>query len=137
MNEPVAFTQLPRPVQFQLAALGPLLLGLVCGFFLGISAASFWVVNALGILGGLLGGLEYPAAERTAPAAAHPPHREAAARGALAGAMFGLGVYIAHVASGDPAHAPLPTPEVLIVPFSAVIGCGLAVLGVLVALRRT
>src|SRR4051812_22583173 len=130
MNEPAAFTQLPRPVQFQLAALGPLLLGLVCGFFLGISAASFWVVNALGILGGVLGGLEYPAAERTggapAPAPARSPQREAAARGALAGAMFGLGVYIAHVSSGDPAHAPLPSPEILIVPFSAVIGCGLA-----------
>jgi hypothetical protein len=137
MNEPAAFTQLPRPVQFQLAALGPLLLGLVCGFFLGISAASFWVVNALGILGGLLGGLEYPAAERTGPAPARSPQREAAARGALAGAMFGLGVYVAHVASGDPAHAPLPSPEILIVPFSAVIGCGLALAGALAVLRRT
>src|SRR4051794_27177346 len=141
MYEPVSFTQLPRPIQFQLAVLGPLLLGLVCGFFLGISAASFWVVNALGILGGLLGGLEYPTAGRRAPAAGaaavRSPQREAAARGAVAGAMFGLGVYIAHVASGDPAHAPLPTPDILIVPFSALIGCGLAVLGVLAAQRRT
>ena len=32
--------ELPRPVQFQLIVLGPLLFGLVCGFFLGISAAS-------------------------------------------------------------------------------------------------
>jgi hypothetical protein len=142
MNEPVGFAQLPRPVQFQLAALGPLLLGLVCGFFLGISAASFWVVNGLGILGGLLGGLEYPpAASGGAPVdvavASRSPRREAAARGAVAGAMFGLGVYIAHVASGDPAHAPLPSPEFMIVPFSAVIGCGLAFLGLLAAQRQT
>jgi hypothetical protein len=125
MNEPVAFNQLPRPVQFQIAAVGPLLLGLVCGFFLGVSAASFWVVNALGILGGLLGGLEASA------------QRDAATRGAVAGAMFGLGVYVAHVASGDPAHAPLPSPDLLIVPLSALVGCGLALAGTLAARRRT
>ena len=62
---------------------------------------------------------------------------EAAARGAVAGAMFGLGVYIAHVASGDPAHAPLPTPQALIIVISAVIGCGLATVGTLAAQRRT
>ena len=57
-------------------------------------------------------------------------------RGAVTGAMFGLGVVIAHAASGDPAHAPLPSPEVLFVPFSALIATGLARLGALLAERR-
>src|SRR3954468_23128004 len=104
MNEPIAFNQLPRPVQLQLAALGPLLLGLVCGFFLGVSAASFWVVNALGIGGGILGGLEQ-AQSPARPAGGggtRAARRDAAVRGAVAGATFGLGVVVAHQASGDP-----------------------------------
>src|SRR3954465_5661891 len=126
-------SQLPRPVQFQLAVLGPLLFGLVCGFFLGISAASWWVANALAIAAGVLGGIEQtPAGERDAGGA----RRDAIARGAVTGAMFGLGVVVAHAASGDPAHAPLPSPEVLFVPFSALIATGLARLGALLAERR-
>jgi hypothetical protein len=136
MNEPIAFTQLPRPVQFQLAALGPLLFGLVCGFFLGISAESYWAVNALAVAAGVLGGLEVPAAGPARPPA-RSPRAEAAVRGALAGAMFGLGVFIAHVASGDRAHAPLPSPVVLIVVISAVVGCGLAFAGAAAMHRRT
>jgi len=136
MNESVAFSQLPRPVQFQLAVLGPLLLGLVCGFFLGVSAASYWIVNALGVIGGLLGGFDVPAAAGRRMAR-REVRSQAAARGAVAGAMFGLGVYIAHVASGDPAHAPLPTPQALIIVISAVIGCGLATVGTRAAQRRT
>src|SRR4051794_40565627 len=128
--------ELPRPVQFQLIVLGPLLAGLVCGFFLGISAASWWVANALAIAAGVLGGGEQaPAPAR--PAAARGLRREAVVGGAVTGAMFGLGVVIAHAASGDPAHAPLPSPEVLFVPFSALIATGLARLGAVLAERRT
>jgi hypothetical protein len=126
---------LPRSVQFQLAVIGPLLLGLVCGFFLGVSAVSFWVVNALGIGGGILGGLEQAAGGGAAPR--HDPRTEAAVRGALAGALFGLGLYVAHVVSDDPAHAPLPSPEALIILVSAVFGCLLALAGAALARSRT
>ena len=125
--------ELPRPVQFQLIVLGPLLFGLVCGFFLGISAASWWLANAVAIAAGVLGGIE----QGPAPARAHGARREAVVRGAVTGAMFGLGVVIAHAASGDPAHAPLPSPEVLFVPFSALIATGLAIVGAAAARRRT
>jgi hypothetical protein len=128
--------ELPRPVQFQLIVLGPLLAGLVCGFFLGISAASWWVANALAIAAGVLGGIEQSPASAPRRSAVRDVRREAVVRGAVTGAMFGLGVVIAHAASGDPAHAPLPSPEVLFVPFSALIATGLARLGALLAERR-
>jgi len=128
--------ELPRPVQFQLIVLGPLLAGLVCGFFLGISAASWWVANALAIAAGVLGGIGQSPAPARRPAV-RDVRREAVVRGAVTGAMFGLGVVIAHSASGDPAHAPLPSPEVLFVPFSALIATGLARLGAVLAERRT
>ena len=130
--------ELPRPVQFQLIVLGPLLAGLVCGFFLGISAASWWVANALAIAAGVLGGIgQAPASAPARRPAARDVRREAVVRGAVTGAMFGFGVVIAHAASGDPAHAPLPSPEVLFVPFSALIATGLARLGAVLAERRT
>src|SRR3954471_14378812 len=127
--------ELPRPVQFQLIVLGPLLFGLVCGFFLGISAASWWVANALAIAAGILGGIEQPRGTRANGAG--DARRDAMVRGAATGAMFGLGVVIAHAASGDPAHAPLPSPEVLFVPFSALIATGWAIVGAAAAQRRT
>ena len=128
--------ELPRPVQFQLIVLGPLLFGLVCGFFLGISAASWWVANALAVAAGALSGIELPAA----PGRESRPRetrREVVVRGAVTGAMFGLGVVIAHAASGDPAHAPVPSPEVLFVPFSALVASGFTFVGTALAQRRT
>src|SRR3954451_1196515 len=140
MNEPAAFTQLPRAVQFQLAVLGPLLLGLVCGFFLGINAVAYWVISIAGIVGGLAGGVDYSGAGPAAPAprpSAADPRREAAARGLVAGLFFGLGVVVAHAASGDPAHAPLPPFAPLYVVFSGGFGMVLAYIGAGLLGRRT
>src|SRR3954447_11201089 len=106
MNESSA--QLPRAVQFQLAVLGPLLLGLVCGFFLGINAVAYWVISVGGVIGGLAGGVDSGGSAPAEPpprAAVADPRREAAVRGLVAGLFFGLGVVVAHAASGDPAHA--------------------------------
>ena len=84
----------------------------------------------------MLGGIEQSPASAPRRSAVRDVRREAVVRGAVTGAMFGLGVVIAHAASGDPAHAPLPSPEVLFVPFSALIATGLARLGALLAERR-
>jgi hypothetical protein len=132
MNEPAASTQLPRSVQFQLELIGPLLLGMVCGFFLGISAAAYWAVSAAGLLGGIAGGLEQ---QSPAPVRNGDGGPGAAARGFVAGCLFGAGVLIAHAASGEPALAPLPPFEPLLVPISGAIGGGLAHLGARLAAR--
>src|SRR3954469_8987003 len=98
MTEPSA--HIPRAVQFQLTIIGPLLLGLVCGFFLGINAVAYWVVSIGGIPGGLAGGADFGApapapAPASAPArAAVDPARQAAVRGLVAGCVFGSGVLV-------------------------------------------
>src|SRR4051794_6402459 len=132
-----SFAQLPRAIQFQMAVIGPLLLGLVCGFFLGINAVAYWVVSIAGVAGGVAGGMDFGGTPAAAPAqpAAGDPRREAAARGLIAGCLFGIGVLVAHAASGDPAHAPLPPFEPLFVVFSGGIGMVLGYVGASLAAR--
>jgi hypothetical protein len=51
--------------------------------------------------------------------------------------VFGVGVLVAHAASGDPAQAPLPPFEPLFVLFSGGFGMGLAYLGARLTTRPT
>ena len=114
---PPLLESLPRPTQVQIVVGGPLLFGLVTGFFLGIDTATYWVLTGAATLGGFLGGLE------------HRTTRGAAARGLLAGALFGGGIVLADAVSDQAALAELPSPPILLVPLAAVIGAGLHALG--------
>ena len=120
----MTFAQLPRPIQVQLVAIGPLLFGLVCGFLLEINAAGYWVASAVSVLGGLAGGTEHGAV------------RAAALRGAAGGTCFGLGVVIANAASKGQPLAPLPSPAALLILVTASAGTGLAAAGAWLKLRR-
>jgi hypothetical protein len=120
----VTFTELPRAIQFQLAAIGPLLFGMVCGFVLELNAAAYWAASVLGVIGGLLGGTE------------HAGLRPAACRGTVAGACFGLGIVIAHAVSDRPALAPLPSPAIALILITAAAGGGLAAAGARLISRR-
>src|SRR4051794_39832601 len=136
---PESSAQIPRAVQFQLTIIGPLLLGLVCGFFLGINAVAYWAVSIGGVLGGLAGGGDFagPApAAAPAPSAVGAPRR-GAVRGLVAGLLFGTGALVPPAASGDPAHAPLPPFEPLFVPLSGGFGMALAYLGARLTARPT
>lgn len=113
----MTFAQLPLPIQVQLAAIGPLLFGLVVGFLLEINGAAYWAVTALSVAGGLAGGRE------------HGAIRSASLRGATAGTCFGLGVVIANAASKGQPLAPLPSPTALLIVITALAGTGLAAAG--------
>ncbi len=117
MHENVDFSELPPAVQFQLAVLGPLLLGAVCGFLLGETEAGWWISQALGAVGGVAGGYE------------HPAPRPAAIRGLVAGTLFGLGIVAADAISGNASLATVPEPIGLIVIVTALAGTGLGALG--------
>jgi hypothetical protein len=125
MGGPASFSDLPRAVQVQLAGIGPLLLGAVVGFMLGESEAGFWTLTALSVAGGLAGGLD------------HPELRAAAARGLVAGCLFGVGTVAAHEISGDAALATVPSPIVLLVAIDAVAGAILGTIGGVVRARRS
>ena len=118
-----SFSDLPRPVQAQLAGLGPLLFGAVCGFVLGESAAGWWVLQAVAALGGLAGGTEH-----------HGP-RPGAIRGMVAGALFGAGIVLADAISGDQPLAQVPHPIGALVIVTTVLGSLLGAIGGLAARR--
>jgi hypothetical protein len=124
MNGTVTFTELPRAIQIQLAAIGPLLFGLVCGFVLELSAVAYWVTSALSMFGGLVGGAE------------HGTLRPAVLRGTIAGACFGAGIVIANAASDRPALAPLPSPTAALILITATAGGALAAAGAVLSKRR-
>jgi hypothetical protein len=117
MRGAVTFSELPAGAQFQIAILGPILVGAICGFLLGESAAGWWIAQAAGAVGGIAGGYEHRGA------------RAGALRGLGAGILFGLGIVAADAISGDAPQAKAPDPIALIVPLAAVIGSGLGALG--------
>jgi len=57
--------------------LGPLLFGMVCGFLLEATAAGYWVISTVGLLGAVSGGMEHHGAAdgaRPMSGAWHPRH---------------------------------------------------------------
>jgi predicted branched-subunit amino acid permease len=108
------FRTLPLAIQIQLTFITPLLAGAVCGFLLGIDEAAYWTWQLVALLGGVAGGSEHPRASH------------GAIRGTIAGTMLGLGLLVAHDASGAPALAQLPSPLIVIVVLMA---CGGALAG--------
>jgi hypothetical protein len=106
--EPVTFTALPRIVQVQLAVLGPLLFGMVCGFLLGESELGYWLAQVFGISAAFGSGFDHVGA------------RSGAARGALAGVIFGLGLLAAHAIADTPPLPTVPSPLAAILIFTTV-----------------
>jgi hypothetical protein len=115
--EPVTFSALPRAVQVQLAVLGPLLFGMVCGFLLGYTATGFWISQVLGITGAVAGGFD------------HIGPRLGAARGALSGFVFSWAVLLAHAIADVTPTVDLADPLAVIVPVNTVIASLLGAAG--------
>ena len=59
MRDALTFSELPTAAKFQIAVLGPILVGAICGFLLGESAAGWWIAQAGGAVGGVAGGFEH------------------------------------------------------------------------------
>jgi ABC-type Mn2+/Zn2+ transport system permease subunit len=121
---PTLLRDRPENIQVWLAVIVPLVFGAVVGIFLGTSATTYWILLAVATLGALLSGLE------------HDEVKEAAGRGAVAGAMFALGILAAHQLAGTDAKVSLGSfPPALIV-IDAVAGALLATLGCWLSRRR-
>jgi hypothetical protein len=124
MKPPPLFSALPTPMQVQIAGIGPLLVGAVCGFLLDVSAAGYWVMSGLGAAGGIAGGFEHIGA------------RAGARRGFVAGVLFGSGMVIAHAISGGHALAAIPSPSALLIVITAAGGTLLGAIGGAARQRR-
>jgi hypothetical protein len=121
---PPLLSTLPRAAQLQIAVMGPLLLGALNGFLLDTSAVGYWIVQAIGTVGGVTSGME------------HAGPGAGARRGLLAGALFGVGLIGAHAISNRHALAYVPHPLVLLALITAAIGAALGCMGAVARRRR-
>jgi hypothetical protein len=117
VSRPTLLRDRPENTQVVLAVIVPLVFGAVVGVVLGISAGLYWILLAVASLGALLSGLE------------HDEVKEAAGRGAVAGAMFGLGILAAHQLAGTDAKVSLGSFPAALIVIDAIAGALLAALG--------
>lgn len=117
MQTPILLRNRPRQAQIGLAIVVPFIVGAIVGVALGISAGAYWALSALAAVGGVLVGLE------------HRDWRGGARRGILGGALFALGLLIAHAIAGTDAKVSLGSFPPLLIVIDAIIGMLLGALG--------
>lgn len=117
MRLPPLLSEHPKPVQFTLAVVVPAVYGAITGYFLGTSEATYLVLSAIGVLGGIGAGLDHAGAWAGAK------------RGVVAGSVFGASILIAHEIHGADAKADLPEPAILLVAVTTVLAIAFAALG--------
>jgi hypothetical protein len=117
MLTPTLFRDRPRPVQIVLGGAVPLAFGAVVGIVLGVDASAYWALSVLAGLGGVLAGFE------------HQDGWGGADRGLVGGALFGLGVLVAHAIAGTDAKVSLGGFPPLLIVIDAIFGMFLGALG--------
>jgi hypothetical protein len=117
MPETIPFSERGREAQIVLAVVVPFVFGAIVGVVLGWSAGVYWVLSAIAALGAVLAGLE------------HPDARSGALRGVVIGAIYGIGVLLAHALAGTDAKVSLGSFPPLVIVIDAVVGSALAALG--------
>ena len=110
--------------EMALVVVVPTIYGAITGIVLGESEAAYTVLALLGILGGLVAGLEHEGA------------LEGFYRGLLGGLLFGSSILIANGLMDEPPKAHLPDPEVLLIVITAGFGAALGALGGWIRVRR-
>ncbi len=125
MSKPTLIRDRAENTQVVLVVIVPLLFGAGVGVVLGISAGFYWALIAVATLAALLSGLE------------HGEVQEAAERGAVAGAAFGLGILAAHQLAGTDAKVSLGSVPAFLIVIDAFAGALLAALGCRLGRRRS
>jgi hypothetical protein len=87
------------------------------GYFLGVSEPVYLILSIVGIVGAVGAGFDHRGA------------RAGAARGVIAGSVFGAAILIAHEIDGSEAEAHLPEPAILLIAVTTVLAIGFAALG--------
>ncbi len=119
---PVLLRDRPRSLQIAIPIVGPILLGIICGWLLGESKTGYLIVSTLGILGGLNAGYE------------HDTTKAGALRGLSGGVIFALAIAVTFRLIDHKALADVPDPIELLALLFGTIGTILGIVGA--ALRR-
>lgn len=117
MHEPPLFRDRPRPVQIILGGFVPFVFGAVVGVVIGVSAGAYWGLAVLAGLGAIVAGFE------------HQDGWGGADRGLVGGAIFAVGILIAHAIAGTHAKVSLGSFPPLLVVIDAIAGMFLGALG--------
>jgi hypothetical protein len=117
VHTPTLFRDRPRPVQIVLGGAVPFVFGAVVGILLGVSAGLYWALAVLAGLGAVLAGFE------------HQDGWGGADRGLVGGALFGLGILLAHAIAGTHAKVSLGGFPPLLIVIDAIFGVFLGALG--------
>jgi hypothetical protein len=104
------FDERSREVQIATAVVVPAVFGAVAGIVLDISAAGYWVIQVVALIGAVLAGLE------------HRNGREGALRGLVGGALYGTLLLIAHAVGGSDETVELPDFAPVLVVFTILFG---------------
>jgi hypothetical protein len=115
--ETIPFSERSRGGQVLLAGVVPFVFGAIVGVVLGWSAGAYWILSAIAALGALLAGRE------------HPDARSGALRGLTIGAVYGVGLLLAHAVAGSDAKVSLGSFPPLLIAIDAIAGAILAGLG--------
>jgi F0F1-type ATP synthase assembly protein I len=97
--------------------IGPILLGAICGWLLGVTEIGYTVLTLLAVIGGVAAGYE------------HDAPKAGALRGLWGGSLFGLAICEVHRLIGNEAKAEVPDPVELVIIVFALIGCALGAFG--------
>ena len=117
MERTPLFRERPRSVQIVTGLVVPFVFGAIAGVVLGLTAAGYWLIGIVALIGGVLAGFE------------HADGWDAADRGVAGGALYGLGLLIAHAVSGLDAQVSLGSFPPLLVVITAIIGMLAGALG--------
>lgn len=117
MRKPPLLRSRNAETQVTLAVIVPFVFGCAVGVVLGHSAGWYWILLALAALGALLSGLD------------HDDTGEALARGAISGAIFGVGILFTHTLAGNEAKVSLGSFPPALIAIDAIAGALLTMLG--------
>jgi hypothetical protein len=117
MYDPMLFRDRPRPAQVVLVGVVPLVAGAVAGILVGVSSGAYWGYAVLAALGSVIAGFE------------HQDGWGAADRGLAAGAVYGIGLLVAHAIAGTHAKVSLGSFPPFLAVVTAIAGMLLSAAG--------
>jgi hypothetical protein len=125
MLEPTLFRDRSRAMQVVIGGVVPVAIGALAGILIGVSAAAYWVVAVLAVVGAFLSGFE------------HLDGWGGADRGFFGGLFYGVALLLAHAIAGTQAKVSLGSFPPFLVVITTIIGMALAAAaGRMARLRR-
>jgi hypothetical protein len=117
VHQPTLFRDRERPAQIVLGGVVPAIAGAIAGVLVGVSSGAYWGYAAVIAIASVLAGFE------------HLDGWGGADRGLVAGAIYGIGLLLAHLIAGTTAKVSLGSFPPLLAVITAIAGMLLSAAG--------